>query len=44
MAKTEHDLYFAQVFVHVQDRFWQMALNRRISQVRLSEWLRKRIQ
>jgi len=38
-ATTQRDLYFAQGFVHAQDRFWQMAFNRRISQGRLSEWL-----
>ena len=38
-AATERDLYFAQGFVHAQDRFWQMALARRSSQGRLSEWL-----
>jgi penicillin amidase len=37
-AATERDLYFAQGFVHAQDRFWQMALARRTSQGRLSEW------
>jgi penicillin amidase len=38
-ASTERDLYFAQGFVHAQDRFWQMALARRSSQGRLAEWL-----
>ena len=38
-ATTERDLYFAQGFVHAQDRFWQMDLTRRTSQGRLSEWL-----
>jgi penicillin amidase len=38
-AATAHDLYFAQGFVHAQDRFWQMALTRRSSQGRLSEWM-----
>ncbi|MCG2589896.1 penicillin acylase family protein [Rhodohalobacter sulfatireducens] len=38
-ATTERDLYFAQGFVHAQDRFWQMEITRRTSQGRLSEWL-----
>src|SRR5581483_11645728 len=36
-AETEDDLYFAQGFVHAQDRLWQMDLNRRIGSGRLSE-------
>jgi penicillin amidase len=36
-AKTENDLFFAQGFVHAQDRMWQMELNRRTAQGRLSE-------
>ena len=32
-----HDLLFAQGFVHAQDRLWQMELNRRTAQGRLSE-------
>jgi penicillin amidase len=28
-AASRHDLFFAQGFVHAQDRFWQMELNRR---------------
>ncbi|MEM1174122.1 MAG: penicillin acylase family protein [Pseudomonadota bacterium] len=38
-ASSEADLYFAQGFVHAQDRFWQMAITRQTVQVRLSEWL-----
>jgi penicillin amidase len=38
-ATTQRDLYFAQGFVHAQDRFWRMALARRTFQGRLSEWL-----
>lgn len=30
-ASSERDLYFAQGFVHAQDRFWQMTLMRRRS-------------
>ena len=37
-AETERDLYFAQGFVHAQDRFWQMALTRRAMSGRLAEW------
>jgi penicillin amidase len=36
-AQNEDDLYFAQGFVHAQERLWQMELNRRIVSGRLSE-------
>ena len=36
-AQNLHDLFFAQGFVHAQDRLWQMELNRRVAQGRLSE-------
>lgn len=36
-AQNEHDLFFAQGYVHAQDRLWQMELNRHISSGRLSE-------
>ncbi|MBI1815503.1 MAG: penicillin acylase family protein [Deltaproteobacteria bacterium] len=36
-AKTTRDLFFAQGFVHAQDRLWQMELRRRISSGRLAE-------
>ncbi len=36
-ATTAHDLFFAQGFVHAQERLFQMELNRRTSQGRLSE-------
>jgi len=36
-ARNTHDLYFAQGFVHAQDRLWQMEFNRRIAGGRLSE-------
>ena len=29
-AKSEHDLFFAQGFVHAQDRLWQLDLWRRL--------------
>ena len=36
-AKNEADLYFAQGFVHAQDRFWQMEFWRHIGQGRTAE-------
>lgn len=36
-AGSPHDLFFAQGFVHAQDRLWQMELNRRTATGRLSE-------
>ncbi|HVN85376.1 MAG TPA: penicillin acylase family protein [Candidatus Binatia bacterium] len=36
-AKSTRDLFFAQGFVHAQDRLWQMELRRRISSGRLAE-------
>lgn len=36
-AQSEHDLFFAQGFLHAQDRLWQMEMNRRIAQGRISE-------
>lgn len=38
-ASTEHDLFFAQGYVHAQDRFWQMDFNRHVGSGRLSEML-----
>ena len=38
-AQNEHDLYFAQGYVHAQDRLWQMEFNRRVGAGRLSEVL-----
>src|SRR5687768_17017115 len=37
-AQTSEDLFFAQGYVHAQDRFWQMEFWRRIGQGRLSEY------
>ncbi len=37
-ARTEHDLFFAQGYVHAQDRLWQMEVHRRTASGRLSEW------
>ncbi len=36
-AQDEDDLYFAQGYIHAQERLWQMELNRRIGSGRLSE-------
>ncbi|MFC2015575.1 penicillin acylase family protein [Chloroflexota bacterium] len=36
-AGSEDDLFFAQGYVHAQDRFWQMELQRRAGSGRLSE-------
>ncbi|MCS6885774.1 MAG: penicillin acylase family protein [Acidobacteriota bacterium] len=35
-AESEADLLFAQGYVHAQDRLWQMEINRRVPQGRLS--------
>src|ERR671920_1739550 len=37
LAGNERDLFFAQGYVHAQDRFFQMELGRRAGQGRLSE-------
>lgn len=36
-AQNVHDLFFAQGFVHAQDRFWQMDFNRHLGSGRLAE-------
>jgi penicillin amidase len=38
-ASSPHDLFFAQGYVHAQDRFWQMEFSRRIGSGRLAEIL-----
>ncbi|HLF26568.1 MAG TPA: penicillin acylase family protein [Anaerolineae bacterium] len=38
-AENEHDLFFAQGYVHAQDRLWQMEFNRRLAGGTLSEVL-----
>lgn len=38
-ASNEHDLFFAQGYVHAQDRFWQMDFQRHVGSGRLSELL-----
>jgi penicillin amidase len=40
-ASTLHDLFYAQGFVHAQDRFWQMDAWRHIGSGRLSEMFGK---
>ena len=35
-AENEHDLFFAQGYVHAQDRLWQMEFNRRVGSGTLS--------
>ena len=40
-AQTPHDLFFAQGYVHAQDRFWQMDFWRHIGSGRLSEMFGK---
>jgi penicillin amidase len=36
-AQNEDDLYFAQGYIHAQERLWQMEFNRRLASGRLSE-------
>jgi penicillin amidase len=36
-ADTPHDLFFAEGYVHAQERFWQMEFQRRLGKGRLSE-------
>jgi penicillin G amidase len=36
-ARNEDDLFFAQGYIHAQDRLWQMEFNRRLGSGRLSE-------
>jgi penicillin G amidase len=36
-ARNAHDLFFAQGYVHAQDRLWQMELNRNLGAGRLAE-------
>lgn len=37
-AETDHDLFFAQGYVHAQDRFFEMDFRRHVTAGRLSEW------
>lgn len=36
-AQSEEDMYFAQGYLHAQERLWQMEVNRRLGSGRLSE-------
>jgi penicillin amidase len=36
-AETSHDLFYAQGYVHAQDRFWEMDFRRHVTSGRLSE-------
>ncbi|MFN0182429.1 MAG: penicillin acylase family protein [Aquabacterium sp.] len=38
-ARSSHDAYFAQGFVHAEDRLWQMDAARRRMQGRWAEWV-----
>jgi penicillin G amidase len=38
-AEDEHDLFFAQGYVHAQDRMWQMEMGRRLVDGRLASML-----
>ncbi|MGH2543948.1 MAG: penicillin acylase family protein, partial [Ardenticatenaceae bacterium] len=42
-ANNLHDLFFAQGYVHAQDRFWQMEFWRHVSAGRLAEILGERL-
>ncbi|WP_231637150.1 penicillin acylase family protein [Microbacterium sp. No. 7] len=37
VADTDHDLFFAQGYVHAQDRFWEMDFRRHLTSGRLAE-------
>lgn len=37
VAETDHDLFFAQGFVHAQDRFWEMDFRRHVTSGRMAE-------
>jgi penicillin amidase len=37
IAQNEEDAYFTMGFIHARDRLWQMDLNRRVAEGRLSE-------
>ncbi len=39
LAQSDYDVYFAQGYVHAQDRLWQMDMNRRTGAGRLAEVL-----
>ncbi|HET6673015.1 MAG TPA: penicillin acylase family protein [Agromyces sp.] len=37
IAETDHDLFFAQGYVHAQDRFWEMDFRRHVTAGRVAE-------
>jgi penicillin amidase len=37
VAESDHDLFFAQGYVHAQDRFWEMDFRRHVTAGRLAE-------
>jgi penicillin G amidase len=37
VAETDHDLFFAQGYVHAQDRFWEMDFRRHVTSGRVAE-------
>lgn len=37
VADTDHDLFFAQGYVHAQDRFWEMDFRRHVTSGRVAE-------
>ncbi len=37
LAETDHDLFFAQGYVHAQDRFWEMDFRRHVTSGRVAE-------
>ncbi|MEO5509090.1 MAG: penicillin acylase family protein [Longimicrobiales bacterium] len=42
-AHNEHDMLFAQGYVHAQDRLWQMELMRHVGEARLSELMGEKV-
>lgn len=40
-ATTQHDLFFAEGYVHAQDRFWQMDFYRHVGEGRIAEMFGK---
>ena len=42
-ASTEHDLFFAQGYVHAQERFWQMDFWRHVGSGRISEMFNSQV-
>ena len=42
-ARSAEDMFFAQGYVHAQDRFWQMEFSRRVGSGRLAELFGKKL-